>query len=138
LWLVIAGLREFCSRIPTSGSESGSGVLVVLPPLLYNGAWKLSWRDFGENFCEHFMLAVGLVRLPRLVWRLPAPWVFKGFDWRLGLVLGAVLSTTDAIAATALRRLGLAKRIVDILEGESLCERCDGLWWHWRSQWRVS
>ena len=55
-------------------------------------------------------------------------WLIPGFDYRLGAVLGAVVSTTDAIAATAIaKRLGLPRRIVDILEGESLVNDASGL-----------
>ncbi len=57
-----------------------------------------------------------------------AAWVFPGFDWRLGFVLGAVVATTDAIAATSIaKRIGLPQRIVDILEGESLVNDATGL-----------
>jgi CPA1 family monovalent cation:H+ antiporter len=102
--------------------------LVVLPPLLYSGAWLTSWRDFQKNFVSIFMLAVGLVTFTAVGVAYAAPWVFKGFDWRLGFVLGAVLSTTDAIAATAIaKRLGLPKRIVDVLEAESLVNDATGL-----------
>jgi len=55
-------------------------------------------------------------------------WILPGFDWRMGLVLGAVVATTDAIAATSIaQRLGLPKRITDILEGESLVNDATGL-----------
>ena len=48
-------------------------------------------------------------------------WFLPGFDWRMGLVMGAVVAPTDAIAATAIaNRVGLPERIVDVLEGESL------------------
>src|SRR5258708_28393087 len=81
----------------------------------------MSWRDFRENFVSIFMLAVGLVAFTAVGVAFAAPWVFKGVDWRLGLVLGAVLSTTDAIAATAIaRRLGLPKRIVHLIRSERL------------------
>jgi CPA1 family monovalent cation:H+ antiporter len=51
-----------------------------------------------------------------------------GFTWALGIVLGAVVATTDAIAATSIaRRLALPQRIVDILEGESLVNDASGL-----------
>ena len=127
--LVTAGLAlSFVPGIPKVQLNPEVVFLVVLPPLLYNGAWKMSWRDFRENFVSIFMLAVGLVAFTAVGVAFAAPWVFKGFDWRLGLVLGAVLSTTDAIAATAIaRRLGLPKRIVDILEGESLVNDATGL-----------
>ena len=57
-----------------------------------------------------------------------AHWLIPGFDWRLGLVLGAAVAPTDAIAATAIaQRVGLPKRIVDLLEGESLVNDASGL-----------
>jgi CPA1 family monovalent cation:H+ antiporter len=59
---------------------------------------------------------------------LVTPHVLVGFDWRLGLVLGAVVAPTDAIAATAIaKRVGLPSRIVDVLEGESLINDATGL-----------
>jgi len=127
--LVIAGLAlSFVPAIPKIQLNPDVVFLVVLPPLLYSGAWQTSWRDFRENFVSIFMLAVGLVAFTAIGVAYAAPWVFKGFDWRLGLVLGAVLSPTDAIAATAIARgLGLPKRMVDILEGESLVNDATGL-----------
>src|SRR5258707_7012257 len=60
--LVIAGLAlSFVPGIPKVQLNPEVVFLVVLPPLLYNGAWKMSWRDFPENFLSIFMLAGGLV-----------------------------------------------------------------------------
>ena len=127
--LVIAGLAlSFVPAVPKIQLNPEVVFLVVLPPLLYSGAWQTSWRDFRENFVSIFMLAVGLVAFTAIGVAYAAPWVFPAFDWRLGFVLGAVLSTTDAIAATAIaRRIGLPKRIVDVLEGESLVNDATGL-----------
>lgn len=127
--LVIAGLAlSFVPAVPKIPLNPEVVFLVVLPPLLYSGAWLTSWRGFRENFVSIFMLAVGLVTFTAVGVAYAAPWVFKGFDWRLGFVLGAVLSTTDAIAATAIaRKLGLPKRIVDVLEGESMVNDATGL-----------
>src|SRR5215467_9443839 len=129
LLLVIAGLAlSFIPSVPKIPLNPEVVFLVVLPPLLYSGAWLTSWREFRENFVSIFMLAVGLVAFTAVGVAYAAPWVFKGFDWRLGFVLGAVVSTTDAIAATAIaRNLGLPKRIVDILEGESMVNDATGL-----------
>ena len=74
------------------------------------------------------MLAFGLVGFTVIGVALGTAWLIPGFDYRLGAVLGAVVSTTDAIAATAIaKRLGLPRRIVDILEGESLVNDASGL-----------
>ncbi len=59
---------------------------------------------------------------------MAGPWLFSGFDWRIGFVLGAAVATTDAIAATSIaKRIGLPKQIVDLLEGESLLNDATGL-----------
>ena len=102
--------------------------LVVLPPLLYIGGFNTSWRDFHHNIVSILMLAFGLVGFTVVGIALGTAWLIPGFDYRLGAVLGAVVSTTDAIAATAIaKRLGLPRRIVDILEGESLVNDASGL-----------
>jgi CPA1 family monovalent cation:H+ antiporter len=73
-------------------------------------------------------LAFGLVGFTVAAVALVAPSVFHSFDGRLGLVLGAVVAPTDAIAATSIaRRVGLPSRIVDLLEGESLINDASGL-----------
>jgi len=95
--------------------------LVVLPPLLFIGGFNTSWRDFHKNIVSILMLAFGLVGFTVFGVAVGSAWLIPGFDYRLGAVLGAVVSTTDAIAATAIaKRLGLPRRIVDVLEGESL------------------
>jgi monovalent cation/hydrogen antiporter len=102
--------------------------LVVLPPLLYVGGFNTSWRDFQKNLVSILMLAFGLVGFTVVGIALGTGWLIPGFDYRLGAVLGAVVSTTDAIAAGAIaKRLGLPRRIVDVLEGESLVNDASGL-----------
>ena len=102
--------------------------LVVLPPLLYAAAWTTSWRDFRYNLVSILLLAFGLVAFTVASVAIAAPHAFSGFDWRLGFVLGAIVAPTDAIAATSIaRRVGLPRRIVDILEGESLINDASGL-----------
>ena len=74
------------------------------------------------------MLAFGLVGFTVLGIALGTGWFIPGFDYRLGAVLGAVVCTTDAIAASAIaKRVGLPRRIVDVLEGESLVNDASGL-----------
>jgi len=127
--LVIAGLLlGFVPGIPKITLEPDLIFLVVLPPLLYAAAWVTSWRDFSYNLVSISMLAFGLVGFTVLGVALAGPWLFAGFDWRVGFVLGAAVATTDAIAATSIaKRVGLPKRIVDLLEGESLLNDATGL-----------
>ncbi|MGA2600993.1 MAG: Na+/H+ antiporter [Bryobacteraceae bacterium] len=127
--LVIAGLLlGFIPGIPSITLDPELIFLVVLPPLLYSAAWFTSWRDFSHNLVSIAMLAVGLVGFTVFGVAEAGPWLFAGFDWRMGFVLGAAVATTDAIAATSIaKRIGLPKRIVDLLEGESLLNDATGL-----------
>src|SRR5229473_232125 len=127
--LVVAGLLlSFIPGIPSIPLNPDIIFLVVLPPLLYSAAWLTSWREFKFNLVSILFLAFGLVGFTVLGVAATAAWVFPGFDWRLGFVLGAVVATTDAIAATSIaKRIGLPQRIVDILEGESLVNDATGL-----------
>jgi Na+/H+ antiporter len=127
--LVIAGLLVgFIPGIPKVSLDPDMVFLVVLPPLLYSAAWVTSWRDFSYNLTSIASLAVGLVAFTVFGVAAAVSWVFAGIDWHTGFVLGAVVATTDAIAATSIaKRIGLPKRIVDILEGESLLNDATGL-----------
>src|SRR5499425_2941724 len=120
--LVVGGLLLiFIPGIPRIPLNPDVIFLAVLPPLLYAGAWATSWRDFKANLVSILLLAFGLVGFTVVGVAEAARWAFPGFTWQLGLVLGAVVATTDAIAATSIaKRLSLQQRIVDILEGESL------------------
>ena len=127
--LVIAGLLlGFVPGIPKITLNPDVIFFVILPPLLYSAAWLTSWREFSYNLVSIFPLAFGLVIFTVLGVAALAQWFLPGFDWRMGFVLGAVVAPTDAIAATAIaRRIGLPKRIVDILEGESLVNDASAL-----------
>src|ERR1700722_574082 len=119
---------SFLPHLPRIALNPDVVFLVVLPPLLYVGGFNTSWRDFHNNIVSILMLAFGLVGFTVVGLALGTRWLIPGFDYRLGAVLGAVVSTTDAIAATAIaKRLGLPRRIVDVLEGESLVNDASGL-----------
>src|SRR2546429_6734114 len=88
--LVTAGLAlSFVPGIPKVQLNPEVVFLVVLPPLLYNGAWKMSWRDFQRNFVSIFMLAVGLVAFTAAGVAHAGPGGFWGVGLGLGVVLGA-------------------------------------------------
>src|SRR5882724_4788571 len=127
--LVIGGLLlSFVPGIPRVSLNPDVIFFVILPPLLYSAAWLTSWREFSYNLVSILMLAFGLVAFTVFGVSSAAHWLFPGFDWRLGFVLGAIIAPTDALAATSIaKRIGLPKRIVDILEGESLVNDASGL-----------
>ena len=127
--LVIAGLIfSFIPGMPRVTLDPNIVFFIVLPPLLYSAAWNTSWKDFRQNLVTIAFLAIGLVGFTVLSVAVTAPFLFPGFDWRIGFVLGAVVATTDSIAATSIaHRIGLPKKIVDVLEGESLVNDATGL-----------
>jgi Na+/H+ antiporter len=127
--LVIGGLLlSFVPGIPRVNLNPEVVFLVILPPLLYSAAWQTSWRDFSYHLVSILFLAFGLVTFTVLGVTGLGNWFIPGFDWRVGLVLGAVVAPTDAIAATSIaKRIGLPKRVVDILEGESLLNDASAL-----------
>lgn len=127
--LVIFGL--LCSlipHVPRIPLPPSIVFLVFLPPLLYVAAWQTSWREFRYNLASISSLAVFLVFFTAVGVAFAAKWWLPGFDWRLGFLLGAVVSPTDAVAATSIaRKVGMPQSIVDILEGESLLNDATGL-----------
>jgi CPA1 family monovalent cation:H+ antiporter len=127
--LVIFGL--LCSLVPHVPHVQLSPslvFLVILPPLLYAAAWQTSWREFKYNLVSITSLAVLLVFFTAFGVAYAANWWLPGFNWQLGFLLGALVSPTDAVAATSIaRKVGMPQRIVDLLEGESLLNDATGL-----------
>lgn len=101
---------------------------LFLPPLLFVASVRTSWRDFGRNLRPIGLLALGLVVLTTLVVGYVAHTIVPGLPWAAAFALGAIISPTDAVAATSITQsLGAPRRIVTILEGESLVNDATGL-----------
>ena len=101
--------------------------VLFLPPLLFSSAYFTSWRDFRRNLRPISLLAVGLVLFTVVGVAAVAHYV-AGMSWAAAFVLGAIVSPTDAIAATSIaQRLGVPRRIVTLLEGESLVNDATGI-----------
>ncbi len=127
--LVVGGLvLSLVPHLPRISLSPDIVFLVFLPPLLYIGAFNTSGRDFRANLTSILLLAFGLVGFTVFGVALGAGWLLHGFDYHLGALLGAVVCTTDAIATTAIaKRVGLPRRITEILGGESLVNDASGL-----------
>ncbi len=127
--MVVGGLLlSLVPSVPRIELNPDLVFFVILPPLLYSAAWLTSWREFSYNLVSILLLAFGLVAFTVLGVTALGHWFLPGFDWRVGLVLGAVVAPTDAIAAASIaKRVGLPKRLVDILEGESLLNDASAL-----------
>ena len=120
--LVLGGLAlGFAPGLPEIDLPPDLVLVGVLPPLLYGAAFFTSLRDLRANVRPVGLLAVGLVLLTIVVVAVVAHAIVPGLPWAAAFVLGAVVSPTDPIAATAImHRLGVPRRIVNIVEGESL------------------
>ena len=120
--LVLGGLAlGFAPGLPELDLPPDLVLVGVLPPLLYGAAFFTSLRDLRANLRPVGLLAVGLVLLTIVVVAVVAHTIVPGLPWAAAFVLGAVVSPTDPIAATAImHRLGVPRRIVNIVEGESL------------------
>lgn len=102
--------------------------LIFLPPLLYEAAWKTNWHNFKSNKRPILLAAFVLVLFTTLVVGAAAHYFIPGISWPTGFLLGAIVSPTDAVAATSITRgLRLSPKIISILEGESLVNDASGL-----------
>jgi monovalent cation/hydrogen antiporter len=121
--LVVGGLAiGFVPGLPDIHLPPDVVLVVFLPPLLYSAAFFTSLRDLRANLRPISTLAVGLVLATMLAVAVVAHAVVPDLSWEAAFVLGAIVSPTDAIAATAIARRigGVPRRVVTIVEGESL------------------
>jgi CPA1 family monovalent cation:H+ antiporter len=120
--LVVGGLGlGFIPGIPEFQLPPDLVLVAVLPPLLYGAAFFTSLRDLRENAFAITLLAIGLVLSTMVIVAVVAHELIPGLSWGVAFVLGAVVSPTDPTAATAIaERLGLPRRLVALIEGESL------------------
>ena len=120
--LVIGGVAVgFLPGMPELELPPDLVLIAVLPPLLYAGTFFTSLHELKLNMRPIGLLSVGLVIMTTVVVAAVAHATIDGLSWSSAFVLGAVVSPTDPIAATAMaRRFGVPRRLVSIVEGESL------------------
>jgi len=126
--LVLAGLGiGFIPGLPRVELRPDLLFLLFLPPLLYYPALLTSWRDFKNNLRPIALLSIGLVLFTTCAVAAVAHYVM-GLAWAPGFVLGAIVSPPDAAAATSiLQRLRIPRRVITVLEGESLVNDASAL-----------
>jgi CPA1 family monovalent cation:H+ antiporter len=119
--LVLGGLLlGLLPGIPDIQLDPDLVLLVFLPPLLYSSAFFADLRALRDDARVISLSAVGLVLATAAVVAVIAHEVI-GLPWAMSFALGAIVSPTDPAAATAImRRVGAPRRMVNILEGESL------------------
>ena len=118
---VLGGLAlGFVPGLPRIELEPDLVLLAFLPPLLFSAAVETPVRDLKTDFWPIFRLSIGLV-LFTLGAVAVAAHEIAGLPWPAALALGAIVGPTDAIAATIVfRRIGVPRRVVALIEGESL------------------
>src|SRR5918994_3221065 len=127
--LVLGGLAlAFVPGVPEFELPPELVLVAFLPPLLYISAFFTSLRDLRANVRPIGLLALGLVAATMVGVAVVAHAVVDGLTWPAAFVLGAIVSPTDPLAATAIaRRLGVPRKLVSIVEGESLVNDGTGL-----------
>jgi len=119
--LVIAGIAfALMPWFPAVELDSDFVMLVLLPPLIYFAAFRMSWQAFRANLRPILLLAIGCVLATTLAVAVAGHWLI-GLPLGVAFVLGAVVSPPDVVAPLAVaERLGIPRRITAVLEGEGL------------------
>ncbi|MGH3361052.1 MAG: cation:proton antiporter, partial [Nocardioides sp.] len=122
LLLIAAGIGvSFVPGVPELQLHPDVVLFGLLPPLLYAAALQTSLVDFTANRRPILLLSVGLVVFTAVGVGVLVHAVLPGTSWPAAFAIGAVVAPPDAVAATSIgRRIGLPRRLVTILEGESL------------------
>ena len=120
--LVVAGLGiSFIPHLPDVTLKPDIVFYFFLPALIYPAAFQTSWRDFRDNLRSILLLAIGLVLATMVVIAWVAHSLVPAMPWAAAFALGAIVSPTDAVAATAvIRRMSAPHRVEVVVEGESL------------------
>ncbi len=127
--LVVGGAAiGFVPGLPRLPFDPNLILVLVLPPILYQAALFTSWRDFRANLGSISLLAVGLVIATTVAVAATLKWLVPELPWAVAFAFGAIVSPPDAVAATAIMsRMNVPRRIVTLIEGESLVNDASGL-----------
>ncbi|MFC5410306.1 Na+/H+ antiporter [Larkinella bovis] len=129
IFLVIGGLLvSLIPGVPLLTIEPDLIFLVFLPPLLYEAAWYMSWRELWRWRRIVLVMAFGLVVLTATAVAYASYAFIPGFTLAFGYLLGGIISPPDAVAASSvLKDINAPKSMTSILEGESLINDASSL-----------
>lgn len=127
--LVLVGLTiGFIPGLPNLPLDPDVIFFIFLPPLLYDAASRTSWHDFKANLRPISALGISLVFFTTVVVAITAHYFIPEFGWPVAFLLGAIVSPPDAMASAGIiKGLGLNRRVITILEGESLVNDASAL-----------
>ncbi|KQW49297.1 cation:proton antiporter [Nocardioides sp. Root1257] len=121
LLLVVVGVvASLLPGVPEVDIDPEWVLIGVLPPLLYSASVSMPAMDFRRDFTTIGSLSVILVVISAVVVGFFLAAAVPGIELRTGIALGAIISPTDAVATTIVKRLGVSPRVVAVLQGESL------------------
>jgi monovalent cation/hydrogen antiporter len=120
--LVVGGLLlSFTNLFSTVTIDPELIFLIFLPPLLYEAAWQVSWKEFWKWRRVITSFAFPIVILTSCVIAFVSSAFIPGFTLALGFLLGGIISPPDAVSATTImRHVNVPKSMLSIIEGESL------------------
>jgi CPA1 family monovalent cation:H+ antiporter len=120
--LVAGGLvLGFVPGLPEVELEPELVLVIFLPPLLYSAAFFANLHDLKRDMRAISTLAIGLVLATMCTVAVVAHALIEDLPWAAAFALGAIVAPTDPVAATTVaRRLAVPRRIVSVIEGESL------------------
>ncbi len=127
--LVLGGLAlSFTGKFSNIEIDPELVFFIFLPPLLYEAAWQVSWREFWRWRRLIASFAFLIVIMTSCVVAVAAYALIPGFTLALGFLLGGIISPPDAISATTImRRVNVPKALMSIVEGESLLNDASSL-----------
>lgn len=127
--LVLGGMAlAFFPGIGTVELDPDLALALFLPPLLQASAYRTDWPEFRSNLRPILLLAVGAVFFTAAAVAVVARLLAPDLPWWAAITLGAIVAPPDAVAAAAvLKQVKLPRRIVTVLEGESLINDASSL-----------
>ncbi|PYS99781.1 MAG: Na+/H+ antiporter [Acidobacteria bacterium] len=127
--LVLGGLiLSFVAEFSQITIDPELVFFIFLPPLLYEAAWQVSWKEFWRWRRVITGFAFPIVIITACIIALFSSFLIPGFTLALGFLLGGIISPPDAVAATTImRRVDVSKAQVNIAEGESLLNDASSL-----------
>ena len=128
LLLVLVGIGvSLLPEVPPFEVDPEWIIAGVLPPLLYSAAVSMPTMEFRRDFTAISGLSVVLVVITSVLLGLLFTWLIPDLGLAMGIALGAILSPTDAVATSIVKRLGVSPRVSAMLDGESLLNDASAL-----------
>ena len=121
LLLVLLGIAiSFIPAVPPIEIEPEWILGGLLPPLLFSAAVSIPSMEFRRDLRLISAFSVVLVVVSALVVGVLLTWLIPGLPLALGVAVGAIVSPTDAVATSIVKKAGVSTRLTTVLEGESL------------------